>query len=181
MVHIRFPTLQDVNACFQLNGRAETLYVWQIHRSLEEDRLSVVIQRVRLPRPMRLPSPQLGESLIRHYEQRDGIWVAVDEGQVVGCVDVDWGPEEGLAWIRHLIVDVSRRREGIGSRLLERALDAAARRGLTRAMCIVDMRNDPAIQFLRRRGFAPSGYNDAYLSEGNIALYLSRLLRRRLI
>ncbi len=180
-MHIRFPTLQDVNACFQLDGRSETWYVWQIHRAVEKDRISVVLQRVRLPRAMRLSSPQLGESLVRHYEQRDGIWVAVEEGHVLGCVDVDWGPEEGLAWIRHLIVDISRRQEGIGSRLLERVLDAAARRGLTRIMCVVDTRNDPAIQFLRQRGFTPAGYNDAYLSEGNIALYMVRLLRRRIV
>jgi len=133
-----------------------------------------------LPRALRLPSPYLGESLIRHYEQRDGIWVAVDGGKVVGFVDVEWGPEEGLAWIRYVVVDASRRRLGIGGRLLERALERARRRGMTRAMCVVDVKNDPAIQFFQRWGFVPAGYNEAYLSDGNIAIYLARPLRRRI-
>ncbi len=179
-MHIRFPTLQDINACFALDGGTETQFVWQVHRTVESDRLTITLRRVRLPRVMRLPYPPLGDSLVRRYEERDGIWVAVERGQVIGFVEIVWGLEEGLAWIHHLIVEQPYRRRGVGTRLLEKALYSARERGLNRVMCVVDVKNDPAIGFLKSRGFETSGYNDAYFDMGDIALYLARSLRRRL-
>jgi len=178
-VHIRFPTLQDVNACFSLDGLVESHYVWQVQRSLEPNKLSVTLQRVRLPRELRLPYPPLGDSLIKRYEERNGIWVAVERSQVIGFVEVAWEPDESLAWLRHLVVDRPYRQRGVGTRLLERAMQSAMEAGLNRMMCVVNVKNDPAIQFLTNRGFTTSGYNDAYFGTGDIALYLSCSLRRR--
>jgi len=179
-VHIRFPTLQDVNACFSVDGTVETHYVWQAHRSLEANRFAITLQRVRLPRAMRLSYPPLGDSLIRRYEERKGLWVAVEQGHVIGFAEVDGEPEEGLAWLRHLIVDRPHRGRGVGTRLLEKAMQSALDAGLNRMMCVVNAKNDPAIQFLKNRGFTTSGYNDAYFRSGDIALYLVRPLRRRM-
>jgi len=177
-VYIRFPTLEDLNACFQLDTQVATEYVWQLQRATEAGRLTATLQRVRLPRPMRVTYLDLGESLRTHYEANDGIWVAVDGGQVLGFVDVDWYPDQGLAWIMHLVVDRPWRRRGIGRALLTRALRAAVDRGMDRAMAAVNTKNDPAVSFLQKHGFAYAGYNDAFLPRGDIAIYLARTLGR---
>lgn len=177
-VHVRFPTLDDLNACFQLDGSVETDHVWQVRHSVEVSRVSFFLQRVPLPRPARLPYPPLGDALMRRYEQRDGIWVALERGVVRGFVLVVWDDEERLAWLRHLVVDRDARGRGIGSALLLRAARAAADRGLTRMVVAVSVKNDPAIQFLRHHGFSCVGYNEIHFGGGELAVYLGRTLRR---
>lgn len=178
MVHIRFPTLQDLNACFEVDGLVETLYVWQMHRSLSAERISVTLQRVRLPRPMRIPYPPMGESLRRRYEAKDGLWVAVDQGRVVGFIEAQWDPDTGMASVHHLVVDRHWRRQGIGSALLRRAAQAARDRGMDRMVAQVNAKNDPAVQFLRAHGFEFVGYHEAFFPSGDIALYLARPISR---
>ncbi len=176
-VHIRFPTLQDLNACFQVDGRTDTEHVWQVQRSLQADRLTVTLQRVRLPRVLRLAYPPLGDSLRERYEARDGLWVAISRGQVIGFVEARWDTEQGLGWVEHLVVDRSRRREGVGSALLRRVAQAARDRGLDRLIVSVNVKNDPAVQFLFHHGFTLVGYNEVHFGSGDIALYLARPLR----
>ncbi len=177
-MHVRFPTLEDLNACFELDGSVDTSYVWQVRHSVEATRVAFTLQRVPLPRPARLPYPPLGDALMRRYEQRDGIWVALEQGRVQGFVLALWDDEERLAWLRHLVVDRGARRQGMGSALLVRAARAAADRGLTRMVVAVSVKNDPAIQFLRRHGFSCVGYNEIHFGGGEFALYFGRTLRR---
>ncbi len=178
MTHIRFPTLQDINACFNLDAHVNTEYVWQMRRVVEPHKISVTLQRVRLPRTMKLRYPPLGDSLMRHYEQRDALWVAVERGVVVGFVLIVPDGTTGVAWIRHLVVDRPQRRRGLGTALLERAVHAIAERGADRVVVAINAKNDPGIQFFLHHRFEISGYNEAHFGRGDIAMYLSRSLRR---
>ncbi len=177
-VHIRFPTLQDVNACFQLDGLVETSHVWQVQRTGHGDRFRIAIQRVHLPRPMRLAYPPLGDSLRQCYEARDGLWVALVRGEVRGFVEVAWDMDQRLGWIRHLLVDRAWRGQGIGTALLQRAARAAQERGVNRIVVSVNAKNDPGIQFFIRQGFVFVGYNEVHYEGGDIAVYLGRSVHR---
>ena len=177
-VHIRFPTLADLNACFELDGSVETTHVWQVRHTEEPARVAFALQRVPLPRPVRLPYPPLSDLLMRRYEERDGIWVALEGGRVQGFVLAEWDTDEQLAWLRHLVVDRRARRRGIGSALLTRAARAAADRGLTRMVVAVSVKNDPGIRFLRHHGFTCVGYNGILFASGEYALYFGRALQR---
>ncbi len=178
MAHLRFPTLQDINACFHLDTHVNTEYVWQLRRVVETHKISVTLQRVRLPRTMKLRYPPLGETLIKHYEQRDALWVAIERGQVVGFVLIVPDETNNMAWIRHLVVDRSQRRRGLGTALLERAIHSIVDRNTERVVVAVNTKNDPAIQFFLHHRFEISGYNEAHFGRGEIAMYLSRSLRR---
>ncbi len=175
---VRFPTLDDLNACFRLDATVETGYVWQVRHTAESDRVAFTLQRVPLPRPARLPYPPLGDILMRRYQDRDGVWVAVMRGEVVGFVLALWDEEERVAWLRHLIVDRTYRRQGVGSALLLRAARGAADRGMTRMVVPVSVKNDPAVQFLQHHGFSCIGYNEVHFVTGDFALYFGRALRR---
>ncbi len=177
-VYVRFPTLHDLNACFQLDGLVETTHVWQVQRTGQGDRFRVTFQRVRLPRPLRLPYPAPGDALRQCYEVREGIWVAIVQGQVRGFVQVTWDTEESLGWVRHLVVDRAWRGQGIGTALLRRVAQVARDRDADRLVVCVNAKNDPAIQFLLRQGFSFVGYNEVFFNEGDMAIYLGRSVYR---
>jgi len=73
--------------------------------------------------------------------------VAVDDGQVVGCVAVDvWWAD--LAEVRSLAVRPGRQGQGVGGRLLAAAVDDAFALGIRRLFTLT---NEPA--FFERHGF----------------------------
>ena len=65
-----------------------------------------------------------------------------------GYIDQETQPDQGIAWIHHLVVAPAYRRQGIGSALLARGLQHARQLGLTQVMTVVQSKNYPAIQFL---------------------------------
>ena len=175
---VRFPTLEDLNACVHVDGTVETQHVWQVRHTSDAGRTTFTLQRVPLPRPARLPAPDPGDLPLRCYQQRRGIWVAVERGTVLGYSLMVWEEEERLAWLRYLVVDRAHRRKGVGSALLMRAAREAADQRMTRIVVPVSVKNDPAVQFLRHHGFACVGYNEMHFARGDFALYLGRTLRR---
>jgi len=95
-------------------------------------------------------------------------------GQIIGYVDVGPEPDLQMAWLWHLVVDRSRRCQGIGSALLNAALAWSTHNDLARLVAPVQALNDAGIHFLQRRGFALCGYNDRFYRNGNVALFFAR-------
>ena len=70
--------------------------------------------------------PHLNEDLLAvketYHERGFGFWLALDAGgRLVGCVGWSRKPETGEAFLHRLYVKASRKRQGIGSALLETA------------------------------------------------------------
>jgi ribosomal protein S18 acetylase RimI-like enzyme len=63
----------------------------------------------------------------------DGVFVAEDEGDVVGYVTTWLDPEAGLGHIPNLAVAASHRNQGLGRQLLQHALDHFRAAGLSHA------------------------------------------------
>ncbi|MEU8180446.1 GNAT family N-acetyltransferase [Micromonospora sp. NPDC049047] len=96
---------------------------------------------------------------------RDAILVAELNGQVVGMVEVLRLPEppahqilrpEPSAQI-HTVVSDSTRGRGVGAALLDAADRWATENGITSLSAGIHHRNDGAVHFYRRHGYAPSG------------------------
>lgn len=70
--------------------------------------------------------PRLNEDLLdvpANYLAKDqGFWLAVEAGRVTGCIGTRTD-ENGAAWLSRLYVKAGRKRQGIGTRLLETAED----------------------------------------------------------
>lgn len=73
------------------------------------------------------------ENLIAH--DAEALILAEDEGSLVGCVIAAWDGWRGE--IYRLAVTPSRRRCGLGTRLLDEAVESLHRRGARRKACIV--------------------------------------------
>lgn len=64
------------------------------------------------------------------------------------------GHDGRRGFIYHMAVDSSRRNSGIGSALLERALDALAAEGIRKVALVAFAANEAGNRFWERRGFA---------------------------
>jgi ribosomal protein S18 acetylase RimI-like enzyme len=166
--------LHDLAACVALDGSYETDHVWQVTQQLEDDQVATRFRTIRLPRTMRVPYPSWSEALLAHQERGDLILVAVENAEVRGYIDQESQPDQGLAWLHHLIVSPGHRREGTGTALLARGLQHARQLGLSHAMTVVQSKNYPAIKFLERNGFAFCGYNERFYRNLDIGLYFAR-------
>lgn len=86
--------------------------------------------------------------------RRDGFWRAVTDGRFAGSAAVDGsGSEPGEARLRWFIVDESYRGAGIGSRLLDAALDFCRSRGFASVHLWTFAGLDAARALYERAGF----------------------------
>jgi ribosomal protein S18 acetylase RimI-like enzyme len=166
--------LHDLAACLALDGSYETEYVWQVTQQLENSQVATRFRTIRLPRTMHVSYPSWGEALLAHQERGDLIMVGVESAEVRGYLDVESQPDQGIAWLHHLIVSPSYRRHGIGTALLASGLLHAQQLGLSQAMTVIQSKNFPAIKFLERNGFAFCGYNERFYRNLDIGLYFAR-------
>ena len=72
----------------------------------------------------------IAEFLARYDAQRDGVWVAVDKGQVLGTVVIDGAAHEDrtCAQLRWFIMDDALRSRGFGRRMMAAAMQFACTR-----------------------------------------------------
>jgi ribosomal protein S18 acetylase RimI-like enzyme len=170
-MHIYRADLRDLAACLALDASYETDYVWQVTQHGEQGNVVTQFRTVGLPRSMRVRYPAWGEALLAHQERGDLILVAAEAAEVRGYVNQECMPDQGIAWIHHLIVAPPHRRRGIGKALLARAMEDGRKQGMVKTMLAVQSKNHPAINFLQHHGFSFCGYNERYYRNQDIALY----------
>jgi RimJ/RimL family protein N-acetyltransferase len=95
------------------------------------------------------------ENIIRQNPQ----FVALDGERVVGWIDITIPTLEGFEHTGRLGMGMLRpyRGQGIGKRLLDRALDAARARGVERVELEVYALNTPAVRLYEKAGFVAEG------------------------
>jgi ribosomal protein S18 acetylase RimI-like enzyme len=101
----------------------------------------------------------LGLSLLLDHGDTD-VWVAEDQKKVIGMVSmqrlVSTAMGEYTGMIEDLVVAERYRGMGVGSSLLETVIAESAKKGYGRLSLGADNRNNRAIEFYRRKGFAAS-------------------------
>ncbi|WP_415379006.1 ribosomal protein S18-alanine N-acetyltransferase [Halosimplex sp. TS25] len=99
-----------------------------------------------------------------------------DDGRVVGYVVADVVPNHGedLGHVKDIAVAAERRSEGIGRRLLQRALTALATQNVASVKLEVRESNDAAMDLYRRFGFEHHGTLPGYYANGEDALVMVR-------
>lgn len=147
-------------------GPADGVVVRQAERA---DLLAVHrIERASFPQPWPLTA-------FERYLGEAGFLVAQDS-RVVGYVVADTVPNHGrpLGHVKDLAVQAERRGEGIGSRLLERAVAVLDRLGARSVKLEVRAGNDRARALYQRHGFVHRRTVPNYYSNGEDALVLVR-------
>ena len=87
------------------------------------------------------------------------VFVAETPAGIVGRLSIarDHGPQSHHVAELGLMVAVSERRRGIGTALIEEAMDWARRSGITKLELHVFPHNEPAIALYRKLGFSEEG------------------------
>ena len=177
MLLIRHPTLHDLNDCIQLDASFTTQRVWQLNVHTEPTSIRIHFQLVRLPRPVTVEAPPISDNLLTPWRRGDCMLVAQLDRNLVGFLHMipEPGTRTGLIY-RHVVAP-EYRRQGIGSRLLEKTLAWARQRDLRSLRVQASVKNYPATAFYLGHGFTFSGFNEGYHPDQEIVLELTRPVR----
>jgi len=101
-----------------------------------------------------------GLEMILNSESVGRVFVARSEGEIVGMVSLlfTFSTAEGgpVCWLEDMVVLPNFRERGIGSRLLEAAVDFAQHNRFLRITLLTDRLNSKALSFYARHGFSES-------------------------
>jgi len=169
-MRIRPATMADIDQCERLDASYTTQCVWQMEEQETQERITVSFRRARLPRGMTVQYPGDAAELYPDLQREHCFLVAEELGRVYGYLDliISEAGEEG--WIKHMAVQPSWRRRGIGTHMLKVAEEWAAENGLRRILVCVQTKNDPAISLLTKRRYAFHGFMDRHYRNGDIGI-----------
>ncbi|MDW8067524.1 MAG: GNAT family N-acetyltransferase [Anaerolineae bacterium] len=175
-MHIRKARSSDTDRCLKLDHSVLTEYAWRMEEREHQGAITLIFQPVRLPRAVTVPYPRQGKELVAGWEECDLFLVAEDSG-IIGYVTARSLPGHGLAWVYDLVVEPSRRRQGIGRALMAEVAAWARTKALEELVVAVPTRNYPAVCFCRALGLAFRGYHDHHWRTQDIALFFGIHLR----
>jgi ribosomal protein S18 acetylase RimI-like enzyme len=160
----------------QLDHSNSSDYVWQLDLRKENGQVLAAFREVRLPRPINVSYPRDPLVLADEWTNRSITLIALVENLAVGYACILEHSHATTAWITDLVVDKNRRRQGIGSALLNAAQDWALSQNDRDIFLEMTSKNFPAIRLAHKFGFEFCGYNDHYYVTQDVALFFGRSL-----
>lgn len=131
----------------------------------------------------------MGDRALKRYPLEDifveddsweSAWVAIENDAICGFAATQYRPWNRRLVVRHLYVDASSRKKGIGWRLMEAIQAEADQRGALHIWAEISNRNLPGIEAFKAMGFQITGLDlthyDGTESEGEFAVFLNRAL-----
>ncbi len=177
-IEIRPAQATDIPNLIALEHDYTSDYVWQMEvQTPEEGQLQVKFREIRLPRSVRVEYPRSPRTLLVDWQQRDGLLVALLEGEVVGYASLRLNVAPLTAWVTDLVVRRRHRRQGIGTALTLACQEWGLEHQCRYLMLEMQPKNFPAIGLARKLAFDFSGYNDRYYENHDIGLFFARPLR----
>lgn len=176
-MHIRrAANLVDLNQCLALDDSFETEYVWQMEERSHADQITLGFRLMHLPRPMRVSHIVSRDELSGNFFG-GGILFVADDGAICGFIDVTESEWNQVAYINNFAIAPAYRRKGLGTRLMQAALEWARKQKLRVAMLDTSTKDYPAISFYQKHGFVFCGFNDQLYPNRDIALIFALSLR----
>lgn len=166
----------DIPSLTAIDHNYSSDYVWQMEIQAEETGVVSAFREIRLPRSVHVDYPRDVSLLSGDWQQRDGVLVAVLQGETIGYITLRLNIAPVTAWVTDLAVERRLRRQGIASTLVLAAQEWGAVHEARRLVLEVQPKNYPAICLTRKLGFEFCGYNDRYYTNHDIALFFAKSL-----
>ncbi len=176
-MHIRRPTLHDLNECAKLDAAYTTQRVWQMNLSVETSDIRAEFHLAPLPRPITVPAPPLDENLLACWHRGDCMYTARLGNAIVGFLHLIPDAPTRLGCITHHVVALPHRRQGVGIALLETTLQWCRDHNLRSLTVHINTKNHPAIAFYTNNGFIFNGFHERFYSDQEIILHFARTVR----
>jgi ribosomal protein S18 acetylase RimI-like enzyme len=177
VIYIRRPTLHDLNDCARLDASFTTQRVWQMNLQNDEQRIQVQFNLVNLPRPMTVATPPEDRDLTKAWQSGDGIFAARRGQIILGYIHLTLHPAEKIGHIRRHVVAPEAREQGVGSALLDRAIEWGRERKIRSFEISLSTKNQPAVEFYLARGFVFTGFSERLWGRQEILMNFSRVVR----
>jgi GNAT superfamily N-acetyltransferase len=174
---VRQAVSSDINRLMAFDHGYSTDHVWQLSYSRDGEGIGVVFREVRLPRPMQVTYPRNPENLADEWTHPPALLLADVRERAVAYLSIMDGPAQNSGWVTDLVVDVPYRRMGVGTRLLNAAIDWCRKRSHERVFIEMQSKNFPAIQMAQKSGFTFAGFSDRYYQDQDIVLFFTHELR----
>ncbi len=165
------------DTCLTLDLSYETEYAWQMDTVERSEEWGISFRRVHLPRRLRIEHPIPKDMRIKHWAAADQSWIAVEHREVIGLIAVNLDLTEHQARISDLGVAADSRRRGVGTALLERAIEWCLRRRIPQLVLPCPLKAEPAIQFAIQNRFNFGGFQDDYWPGHEVALLFYQRIR----
>ncbi len=175
-VHVRPAVATDLPQLMSFDHSITSDYVWQLDLRKENGQIMAGFREVRLPRPIGVSYPRDPFALADEWTQRSVTFTALAGDMPVGYACVLEHSHATTAWVTDLVVDAGRRRQGVGSALINAVHDWAKSRSDRDIFLEMSSKNYPAIRLALRFGFEFCGYNDHYYVTQDVALFFGRTL-----
>ena len=111
------------------------------------------------------------ENIRERFRQGNNLLEVVverDTDRVVGVVDVEEREWNSTAWVWNLMLDEEVRGQGLGTRLVQRTVAWAKKRGLRAVMLETQTNNVPACRFYVKMGFQLVGINEMFYTNHDV-------------
>jgi len=166
---------KDFDALLALDASFVTERVWQMQQRSTLQQREISFQLVNLPRPLRVDG--LYDALMRRIclNRCHFGWVAEEDGAVQGGLTLEVLPWLNAAWITWLVVAPAWRRRGLGTALLDAAIDQAKALGLQSVQMHLSTKNYPAMRFCNARGLRYCGYAEGMYGNEIMLLFAYRI------
>lgn len=175
-LEIRPAVATDLPRMMGMDHSITSEYVWQLDLRREGNQVTSNLREVRLPRPVPVAYPRSPFALADEWQEKSAVLVAVD-ASVIGYVCIMEQSAATVVWVTDLVVIPEQRRRGIGSLLLNSAMDRARERGAQVFMFETQAKNLPAIRLAQKAGLEFCGYNDHYYTNRDVALFFGSSLK----
>jgi GNAT superfamily N-acetyltransferase len=167
----------DWEACLQIVPSYETDAAWQMDEHQESGEWHVAFREIRLPRTLRIQPVPPDESTLKDWTKRDQFWVAVEHREIIGYLGLDVDQARYQARITELLVNSEYRRRGVATAMLARAMEWCQRQHIYQLVLVCPLRAHPAICFALKHHFTFCGYQDAYWTGQEVALFFRQRVR----
>jgi L-amino acid N-acyltransferase YncA len=81
-----------------------------------------------------------------------------------------------LAYLQHFYIDEKCRNQGIGNKLLEKAIDVCKKENVKKISCTVNYKNIPSLKIFTKKKFHQEGVLRDHFKEKSTIIILSRFL-----